>query len=201
MKFDPSKGQTVGVRRTLMTLSNTLVSLLTKESFESIRVNELCNVSMIPKSTFYNYFDDKFDLLDYVLKHVEEQIYPEINQIRDHSVLSKDILMRLIDAVEHYEKLLNRILSHNPPERQFCSRLCLHFVDCCYRSLINSTHTEHCELPVELTAKMNAYAIITVFEWAFIQKHRASKEQLISYIMQCAPSGQMGTPANAPVTA
>ena len=61
MKYDLSKKQTQGARRTLRAFSNALVALLEQKPFESIQVNELCQACMIPKSTFYNYFDDKYD--------------------------------------------------------------------------------------------------------------------------------------------
>lgn len=57
------------------------MALLEQKPFESIQVNELCQACMIPKSTFYNYFDDKYDLLNYLFQRWEEQIYPEVSQI------------------------------------------------------------------------------------------------------------------------
>ena len=100
MKYDLSKKQTQGARRTLRAFSNALVALLEQKPFESIQVNELCQACMIPKSTFYNYFDDKYDLLNYLFQRWEEQIYPEVSQIGAPSRRAQEVLRRLLDTVE-----------------------------------------------------------------------------------------------------
>ena len=114
MKYDLSKKQTQGARRTLRAFSNALVALLEQKPFESIQVNELCQACMIPKSTFYNYFDDKFDLLNYLFQRWEEQIYPEVSQIGDPSQRAQEVLRRLLDTVEQHQDVLNHIRIHNP---------------------------------------------------------------------------------------
>lgn len=42
-----------------------MLELLSQKSFEHISVNEICDISNFPRATFYNYFDDKYDLVDY----------------------------------------------------------------------------------------------------------------------------------------
>ena len=63
--FYLDKNETLSSRKTLNKLSNTLLSLLKQKSFEQISVKELCRESKTGRSTFYNYFDDIYDLLDY----------------------------------------------------------------------------------------------------------------------------------------
>ena len=65
MKYDITKRATKGAQRTLEAFSGTMFELLSRKSFEEITVNELCQQSNYPRATFYNYFDDKYDLLNY----------------------------------------------------------------------------------------------------------------------------------------
>ena len=65
MKYDLNKKQSLGAKRTLDTFSKTLFLLLTKKAFEKINVNEICSTASIPRATFYNYFEDKYDLMNY----------------------------------------------------------------------------------------------------------------------------------------
>ena len=51
--------------RTLDAFSSTMFDLLETKSFETIMVSELCSLSNYPRATFYNYFEDKYDLLEY----------------------------------------------------------------------------------------------------------------------------------------
>lgn len=51
-------------------LANTFMDLLEKKPFRKISVNELCENSMIVRSTFYLHFQDKYELLSYCLNHI-----------------------------------------------------------------------------------------------------------------------------------
>jgi AcrR family transcriptional regulator len=74
MKYDLSKKLTIGTSRTLTSLQKAMLTLLAVKSFEEISVQELCEKAMLPRATFYNYFDDKYDLLGYCFLTVHKQI-------------------------------------------------------------------------------------------------------------------------------
>ena len=63
MKIDPNQKLTIGARRTLLQLQKELERMLAEKDFSDIQVTELCERTMIPKSTFYHYFEDKFGIL------------------------------------------------------------------------------------------------------------------------------------------
>ena len=51
--------------RTYLLLKNALLELLSKQSFDTIKVNDICNLAMVHRTTFYSHFSDKYELLDY----------------------------------------------------------------------------------------------------------------------------------------
>ena len=61
-------------RRTLNTFAGALQSLLLQKSFDDITVRDICELSLLPKSTFYNYFDDKYDLLNFLFYYSRQAI-------------------------------------------------------------------------------------------------------------------------------
>ena len=65
MKFDINKKPSRFVERAFSDFHRTLFELMKEKSLESITVQELCEVSNYPRATFYNYFDDIYDLLSY----------------------------------------------------------------------------------------------------------------------------------------
>lgn len=75
MKYDIRKKTTKGAERTLSAFSNTMFGLLSTNPFEEITVNELCRQSNYPRATFYNYFDDKYDLLNYCWYTIGSQLH------------------------------------------------------------------------------------------------------------------------------
>ena len=74
MKYDITKPLTKGAKRTLRAFSKEMFMLLSEKSFEEITVGQLCEAAQYPRATFYNYFDDKYDLLGYCWQTLAEQI-------------------------------------------------------------------------------------------------------------------------------
>ena len=69
------------VQRTYLLLKNALLELLAKKSFDEIKVNDICNLAMIHRTTFYSHFQDKYDLLEYCVKNIEQELTEKIRQM------------------------------------------------------------------------------------------------------------------------
>ena len=54
------KKEDLRVKKTRKLLCMALFELLQQKSFEEIRLTELCDKSMVHKTTFYNHFNDKY---------------------------------------------------------------------------------------------------------------------------------------------
>ena len=68
MDSQKEKKEKISTRRTYLLLSRSLFQLLEETPFEKISLTQLCDDSMVPRSTFYRYFEDKYDLLYYCLE-------------------------------------------------------------------------------------------------------------------------------------
>ena len=77
MKYDINKELTRGAKRTLFDFKTMMFTLLSEKSFEEITVGELCKRANYPRATFYNYFEDKFDLLNYCWFCLTKEIHLE----------------------------------------------------------------------------------------------------------------------------
>ncbi len=56
--------QDLRVQKTIRQIDQALLSTLKKTPFERITVDMLCREAMINRSTFYRYYEDKFDMLN-----------------------------------------------------------------------------------------------------------------------------------------
>ena len=54
------------VVRTKKLLTDSLKNLLQEKSFDKITVNDICERAMVHRATFYNHFNDKTDLVNYI---------------------------------------------------------------------------------------------------------------------------------------
>ena len=87
----------ISEKRTRVMLRKTLFKLLKSKTFNDISVNEICNISMISRSTFYSYYADKYRLLSDTME----------NLIFETSAIDSDF--KIEDMVE---SILSNIMNH-----------------------------------------------------------------------------------------
>lgn len=106
----PIQEEHVSVRRTYLLLMKALLDLLAEMPFEKISLTDLCRVSMISRSTFYRYFEDKYDLLHYCVNMYIEGLRPVEDLIYFKSTDSlRQFLEYLIAQVDENYTLYRRI--------------------------------------------------------------------------------------------
>lgn len=103
-------GQTTAAKRTYMLLQKTFLELLGEIPFDKITLTELCDRSMVPRSTFYRYFEDKYDFLRFCLRSfLAESGFDEsaINMDDDKTflMLFLTVLSYLEEHKTQYQKL------------------------------------------------------------------------------------------------
>ena len=113
MKYDLSKKTNRFAERTLKDFSETLFSLLEKKKFEDITVNELCSVCNYPRATFYNYFQDIYDLLDYCWGNMSMEINIEDYKSIEPDERTQVLFERLYEFFEKKKDIVNNIMLHN----------------------------------------------------------------------------------------
>ena len=85
-------------------LANTLLNLLESKPFSKITVNELCEKSMIVRSTFYLHFQDKYEFLSYCL----DETAKELDRLMETHA-PKDFFIVLLSSCQEKEKVFYHI--------------------------------------------------------------------------------------------
>ena len=110
----PIQEEHVSVRRTYLLLMKALLDLLAEIPFEKISLTDICRVSMVSRSTFYRYFEDKYDLLHYCVNMYIEGLRPVEDLIYFKSTDSlRQFLEYLIAQVDENITLYRRIYQTN----------------------------------------------------------------------------------------
>ncbi len=198
MKLDPSKPLTIGARRTLKALVEAMEQMLAKKDFEQIQIKEICDMSMIPRATFYNYFEDKYDLLDYVF-HVEitpllqgaaggaagtasgtgaEEGSSSYDPLCDHM----QVIDVLLGSAEEHREELAAILRKNPVGGAFVRIYEAFFRKEVYQYIYACGIYEGYDIPRELMAQVTADVILDVYEWVYIKGNETPREEIDRYI-------------------
>jgi AcrR family transcriptional regulator len=90
----------------LQDLVNTAIELFWKFGFQRVTVEELCQEAGVSKMTFYKHFDNKIDLVKFILLELTSQTYEKYNQIMEQDIPFEEKVKQTIDLkMEQTEKM------------------------------------------------------------------------------------------------
>lgn len=183
MKFDLTKKLTIGASRTLYSLQQAMFSLLSEKSFEQIAVGELCERAMLPRATFYNYFDDKYDLLEYCFMTVHKKL--DGGQVTGNCVDRMIALMEnCIDFLDENCKAVQAVLKNNPPNLYLINQIRFYLLTHMSAAFQSNPDSHRFLVPREMAANLYSQAILIILEWKYLDKKECSKEQAKEYLAQ-----------------
>ncbi len=181
MKYDITKPLTKGAKRTLGAFSREMFMLLSEKAFEKITVGQLCEAAQYPRATFYNYFDDKYDLLGYCWQTLAEQV----GFINYHHAEENEMLYlyfdRIYDFTKQNEDVIHKVLLHNSEVGYMFSSF-KNFLNNTMRQIFNDcTEAAQKDIPNELLAD-HYNTLFLVWQWATVKKSDCTKEQAHKYL-------------------
>ena len=185
MKYDLTKPATRGARRTLEAFRRALLDALEEQPFESVTVNALCERADYPRATFYNYFDDKYDLLGYLWHCLAEEAgIDKAAQIPPEDTL-RVYFNRLYDIAEANSDAIRAFSRLNQPEGYLMSsfriqigRIVLSFFDRC----TPEEQAAHHSVPAELVSEQTANTVLLVLEWRFLRGNDCTRKEALAYL-------------------
>lgn len=86
------------VLKTRENIKNTFSNLLLEKDFKNITVQDICDRALIGRSTFYDHYCDKYDLLNKMVEEIINQFKPylksrfNLNNLDDFTKLGSDML-------------------------------------------------------------------------------------------------------------
>lgn len=89
------------ILRTHKLLFDALTTLLTEKAFEDIRISDICQKAMVHRTTFYKHFEDKYHLLDFLLRQIMADFEEKSLKCTPG-----------IDSREYYVNLFRLLLEH-----------------------------------------------------------------------------------------
>ncbi len=175
MKYDVSKGVSRSAGRVFSSFRTALFTLLQRQSFESITVQALCAEADYPRSTFYNYFNDIYDLLEYcldspILGFDGQKYKPYSSAERVYAVFAD-----LYDLLETQRSALNLVFSNNKPDGVLRTAF-MQQLETRVRLALSDIEPANDVIPREMLAEHCAGVLILVFVWCFVKKDFLSKE-------------------------
>ena len=173
------KKEDLRIKKTHKLLCDALFSLLQEKPFEKIKLNEICERSMVHKTTFYNHFDDKYDLLKYALLSLQKEL------VIEDTYESNDI-------IDYYCNLAKKYMNHIKKNKEVYSSLVLYNKDSIGMDILYNNFKLDVEnrlkdeknvlLPVNYISNYYVSGVFAVIlEW-FSKGMKEDEDTLISYI-------------------
>lgn len=95
------KKEDLRILKTKASLYRGLMFLMKTKPFEEIKISEICKESLINRSTFYDHFNDKYELIESLMNDMREELIEKL----EYSKKSNNIK-------EYYIELMKKLLEH-----------------------------------------------------------------------------------------
>ena len=175
--------------KTKKILFNSLLNLMKIKNFEKIKISDICEESLVNRSTFYAHYDDKYELL---IDLFEERKLSLLKKFEDNEnkAFSKEYLMELlsilIDHIEENKEIYSAILANNR------NGILIDFlIDAIEKDvserLKGSSEIKASDLPLDIIVKFYAGGLINIGIDCITRTKKYSKKELLLYIDKLIP--------------
>lgn len=177
------KKEDLRIVKTKKNLYEALILLMKEKNFEEIKVSDICEKSMINRSTFYDHFEDKYELLDSLIKGLENELTMKLGE-NDQSNHPKQYFMKMIDLffahVRDKLTIYNLILAknNNGIVMDMVYQACLREV----KEYIEKQSNLKQDIPADVIASFYVSGVIHICLEYVRNPNYHSKEEILSYL-------------------
>lgn len=182
MKYDITKKNTKRADKVINSHINALFSILSTTSFEEITVGKICEISGYPRATFYNYFDDKYDLLHCCMQSLSSYVGIEKYSGLPINSMIEIYLSKLYDIMQQHETEVHNILIHNLGDGYFVASCKLYLIAEIKKMLDGNPLPKNCPVPKDIMAEHYANIILLVSGKRYDSSSPLSKYEATAYV-------------------
>lgn len=167
-------------------LKQSLLTLLEKKPFDKIKVNDICEIAMIHRTTFYNYFSDKYELLEYCITDIQAEIKDSLNSQKHSNIQDfyTNLIMLFLNHIEQHLKFYKSVLRKNEGSDFFdiFNKISISNITKMLNSDSNIKLTNH--ISIDVISHFYSGAISSTLIWWINTDNNLSKEELCDNIIK-----------------
>jgi len=175
------------IQKTHTALINAFLQLLQTKRFENITINELCELAMVRRATFYKHFADKYEFFTFFVQWIQREFRNRIApQEYDRNGVSPyiDIIRFALDFLDENETIVHSVMESNafPLLLDLISEQII--LDVKERLQTDQNNGKELLLSPELMAFSYTGALLNILRWWIGHKNQMSKEEIIAQIQK-----------------
>lgn len=170
------------ILKTKKNIYSTFESLMKKNSFEEIKVSDICEMAMINRSTFYAHYSDKYELLKGYIESLKDLLASELEKNTN-----------INNTKEYYLEMIKLLFNHIDDKKETYASIMKNnknsitmdiLYDVINKDVINiikeKNENKDTSVPLDIVSKFYLGAVINIcIEW--ITSNKYSKEDIIKY--------------------
>lgn len=167
--------------RIIAELSGAMFQLIEEMPFERIKVNALCSKTGYSRATFYNYFNDKDDLLNYCWSVMSNEL--DIKSYTGKQGGYHSFFDRLADLFDQHRTSFDNVLRHNKEDGALVQSLeafmrrRLSGIISTYQCFHINLSRSDTSLPIEVVTDYCCNSLMFIEKWALFNLHPITREQ------------------------
>lgn len=175
------------ILKTKKNLYSTFEELMKFQSFEEIKVSDICSKAMINRSTFYAHYNDKYELLAEYINSLKEVLSSELEKntnIKNTKEYYLEMIRLLLDHVENKKETYASIMINN--KNSITMDILYEVIS---KDIIKQIQekNETSKVPVDIVSRFYLGAVISICtEWIVSKKY--SKNEILSYFDVLIPN-------------
>ena len=175
------------IQKTYKALIDAFLQLLQTKRFENITINELCELAMVRRATFYKHFADKYEFFTFFVQWIQNEFRNRFaHKEQDRNGVSPyiDIIRFALDFLDENETLVHSVMESNafPLLLDLISEQII--LDVKERLQTDQNNGKELLLSPELMAFSYTGALLNILRWWIGHKNQMSKEEIIAQVQK-----------------
>lgn len=176
------------VIKTKKALYTSLIELTKDKPFEQIKVSDICETSLVNRSTFYSHYNDKYELL-----------YDYVNSLKQELLAILDKNKNIVNTKEYYTEMIRLILDHLDEQKSTYNSILINnqnniitdiLLDVTVKDInkrIEINHLNQKNTPTDILVIFYLGAVAGVLiEW-LKNDNKYTKQEIIKYLNELIP--------------
>ena len=166
-------------KRVMADFTGALFELLQEKSLESISATELCKRCSYPRSTFYNYFEDIYAVMEDCWKGLSSEMELDHFQEIPHEERTVTLFTMLYTYMEQHEQMFHRLLKHNPADGAMRRSLNAYMRKTIEQMIRECPESDNYPVPLEVVAEHYSNTIWMLVEHCFLMQDHMDRESAL----------------------